>query len=641
MHFYLKKQLLLCGIFLFCWVAPVLAQKAITITGDMPEHICTRTEIDYLEDASGKLSAHEATSANYTDAYKPNPDYFPKNFHRQSVYWFRIKVNYTEPLAPNQSLFEFFDQTTQHIEAYIPDTKGTYQKAKTGAGESFTNRLFQHKNFEFVIPERNRGEHTYYFRVSSTERVNIIIVYRTISHFIHYALVEYITYGLFYGMVLIFCLHNLLMFLAVKLKQYLYYVLYILSVGLYEMCTDGIAFQFLWPQAPHWNAYAYGIALYCVSLFALVFTKTLLQVKQRNKLLYQIINYTIAARTLYFLVCLFANNSLFTFRSIELLPLSVAFVTGIIIWKQGFKPARFFVLAYFFLFIGFVIKGFYVMGYARLLPGAVGHYSISFGFVLEMIWLSFSIGDQVRIFRKDKDLAQQETIRQMDLNAQLQNSINQKLELQVAERTKELVKKSAEIEHQARVIECQNIDLINTNKQLQKQAEEISRMNVLLEKDNFQLKTSIEKVTEARIDARELTFEEFSQKYPDREHCNEFLAGLKWANGYKCSKCGNANYSTGRAPYSRRCTKCSYEESVMCNTIFENNRIPINKAFYIVYLIYTTKGNISSYQLAEKLDIRQSTCWAYAIRVKGIMDDRKILSKRSKKSGWSDLILKG
>jgi hypothetical protein len=74
-------------------------------------------------------------------------------------------------------------------------------------------------------------------------------------------------------------------------------------------------------------------------------------------------------------------------------------------------------------------------------------------------------------------------------------------------------------------------------------------------------------------------------------------------------------------------------------TIFHNNRIPINKAFYLVYLMYTSKGTISSHQLSEKLDIRQSTCWSYAIRVKKAMNERKKESKKGAPQGWSRLVI--
>jgi two-component system, sensor histidine kinase LadS len=137
----------------------------------------------------------------------------------------------------------------------------------------------------------------------------------------------------------------------------------------------------------------------------------------------------------------------------------------------------------------------------------------------------------------------------------------------------------------------------------------------------------------------DVDFEEFSKIYPDKETCNLFLSDLKWKDGYNCRKCKNTSYYPGHMAYSRRCTKCAYEESVTTYTIFHNTRIPINKAFYMVFLIYSTKGKISSHRLSTLLNIRQSTCWTYGSRIKIVMEERKSKLKKTNKNGWSQLVL--
>ncbi|MES2376597.1 MAG: 7TM diverse intracellular signaling domain-containing protein [Bacteroidota bacterium] len=626
------------ALFLCLLAAPVFSQKPVALDNTHKQYIFSGNEFQLLEDKSNKLTINDIMADSLYHRFKINSDFYPKNYDLNATYWYKIKIKFTQPLDLNSSVFEFYDQTTDHITVYQPDTNGRYVQTTEGAAMAFGNRLFKHKNFEFPIYNRSKGERIYYIKIQSQNQVNVIIVYRKISHFIYYALTEYLTYGIFYGMILIFCFHNLLMFIAVKKRSYLFYVLYILSVGLYEMCTDGIAFQYIWPNAPNWNEYAYGTALYLVSLFALLFTRDLLHVRSINHKLYRLINYTILLRTLYFIFCLF-EHKYFIYKFIEFIPLSLAFISGIVIRNSGFKPARFFVLGYAFLFFGFICKALSVLGFFQGLSGVIGFYSLGFSFILEMTFLSFAIGDQVRLFRREKEAAMDATIKQMAINSTLKDTLNQELEIKVEERTQEAINKSKQIFEQAQFIEQQNKELLYINEQLEKQAAEISMMNVLLEQDNTELKHNIEKVNDARALSTELSFEEFSAKYPDQESCNKFLAHLKWNNGFSCIKCANVSFHAGRAPYSRRCTKCNYEESVLFNTIFQNNRIPINKAFYIVYLMYTTKGAISSYQLSEKIGIRQSTCWQYAIRIKKVMDDHKREVRKSDNKGWSKLVM--
>lgn len=625
--------LLLC-----LFAAPAFSQKPVVLDNAHKQYIFSCDEFQALEDKSNKLTLHDILADTIKHRFTKNELFYPTNTDQKSTYWYKIEMDFTEHIDPNSSVFEFYDQTIDHISLYQTDTTGRYVEKTEGAAMRFNTRLYSHKNFEFPIYNRAKGKHIYYIKIKSQNPVNVIVVYRKISYFIYYALTEYLTYGIFYGMILIFCFHNLLMFIAVRKRSYLFYVLYILSVGLYEMCTDGIAFQYIWPNAPNWNEYAFGTALYLVSIFALLFTRDLLHVRTINKKLYQLINFTIILRTLYFGFCLF-EHEYFVYKFVEFIPLSLAFATGLIIRSSGFKSARFFILGYTFLFLGFICKAVSVLGYLKGLSGVIGFYSLGFSFIMEMTFLSFAIGDQVRLFRREKEAAMDATIKQMEINNQLKDSLNQELEIKVEQRTQEVINKSKQIIEQAHFIEQQNKELLHINERLERQAEEISIMNMLLAKDNTELKHNIEKVNDARVLSTELSFDEFSAKYPDQESCNKFLAHLKWANSFSCIKCANVNWHAGRAPHSRRCTKCNYEESVLFNTIFQNNRIPINKAFYIVYLMYTTKGAISSYQLSEKIGIRQSTCWQYAIRIKKVMDEHKRDARKGDNRGWSKLVM--
>ncbi|WP_440792843.1 7TM diverse intracellular signaling domain-containing protein [Pedobacter sp. 22226] len=597
----------------------------------VPQHIFTFKEIEVLEDAGNRYTFDQINSRAFDQKFKASLTSTPQTKQLNKTYWFRIKIKQNDK-ADKPFLLEFFDQTIDHITAYIPQANQKYVVEQLGDANHFGHRLIHHKNFEIPLQNEGNETQTYYFKINSSQIADIIIVLRTTEWFISYALDEYFYFGIFYGMILVFSFYNLIMFIAIRQKQYLYYVLYNLSVGFFEMSTDGIAYQYLWPNAPAWNQVAYAFALCATSIFALLFTRELLYVKAKAPKLNRFIIGVIIFRIVFFAYCYLFDQTLFSYKFIEAIPLSVAFFTGIYIYRNGYQPARFFVLGYSFLFAGFTLKFLIMLGIGWLNFGAISYYSLSFCFVLEMIFLSFAIGDKVRILKVKKDRAQQKIIRQMAVNAKLKDSINQELESKVEERTREVY-------HKSLIIESKNQALEEANALLQQQAEEISRMNVLLEHDNEELQTSVEKVTRDRVMSTEVDFEEFSKIYPDKETCYEFLAELKWSNGYHCRKCSNDHYFAGHIMHSRRCSKCGYEESVTTYTIFHNTRIPINKAFYMIFLIYSSKGKISSHKLSELLSIRQSTCWTFGSRIKKVMDDRKKTLKKTAKNGWSQLVI--
>jgi hypothetical protein len=618
----------------FCLVSTVKveAQKSVRLDDTITQHYFSFSEIEGFKDAGGKLTIDQVKNAPFARNFKASTVFTPKITQLNTNYWYRIRINHSAP-TKNYWLLEFFDQTIDDIVVYSPDAHDNYKVTYMGSGHPFAQRLYQHKNFSLNIDNNLYGEHTYYIRLKSRQQPgNVIVVLRSVSWFIHYALDEYFFFGVFYGMLLVFALYNLMMFFAIRQSQYLYYVMYNLSIGLYEMCADGIAYQYIWPNSPVWNQYAYGIALFFASICGMLFTRSLLYVKVKAPKLNTLILWLIALRTLFFVLCLTVNSYWFNYRIIEIVPLLVACYTGYYVLSKGYWPARFFVVGYSFLLIGFIIKVLIAFDVTWLPFGPVTHYSLSFCFIMEMLFISFAIGEKVRILKKKKDFAQRRIIRQMVQNQELKDNLNRQLEEQVRERTSEVVEKS-------KVIEEQNEELKSVNILLKEQSEEISRINILLEKDNITLHTNIEKVTHDRVMSAEVDFEEFSQIYPDRETCFKFLSDLKWGNGYACRKCANSHYSSGHLPYSRRCSKCGYEESVIAYTILQNTRIPVNKAFYMIFLIYSTKGKISSHKLSEIVDIRQSTCWIYSTRIKKLMEYKKKELRNAGSQGWGKLVL--
>jgi hypothetical protein len=119
---------------------------------------------------------------------------------------------------------------------------------------------------------------------------------------------------------------------------------------------------------------------------------------------------------------------------------------------------------------------------------------------------------------------------------------------------------------------------------------------------------------------KSLSLFEFQSKFLDAEKCTEYLANLKWAKGFACKKCGHDKYCRGNKPFDRQCTRCHHGESPTAGTLFHKSKVPILKAFYIIYYLATTKNGISSTELSRKLALRQKTCWLFKQKVMKAME---------------------
>jgi hypothetical protein len=131
---------------------------------------------------------------------------------------------------------------------------------------------------------------------------------------------------------------------------------------------------------------------------------------------------------------------------------------------------------------------------------------------------------------------------------------------------------------------------------------------------------------------RELSKEKLAELFGSDEKCFEFLAELKWSEGFMCKKCGNKNYCPGKTPHSRRCTKCKAEESAAAGTIFHNCKFPVSKAFYIAYNVCKGKEDLSTYEYARRLSLRQMTCWNFKTKIQHALQKIDTLSADEKKS---------
>ncbi|WP_461791612.1 7TM diverse intracellular signaling domain-containing protein [Pedobacter sp.] len=619
-------KLPLCLLISFAWLLSQTshAQQAVSLNPSINQHIFSYKEIYLFEDKTGKLGIEGVSSKSVSESFTSSKTFVPKATHRQSTYWYRINLDNG---VENNSAFllEFYDQTIDNIHLYEPTESGKYNLYDFGAKLNFERRELHHKNFTFNINRNLKGTHTYYIAIKTEQPAAVMIVLKKIDWFIQYGLKEYMLLGLLYGMIVVFCLYNLVMFFAVKQKQYLYYVVYNLSIGLYEVSSNGTGFQYLWPSYPEWNEIAYGVALYMAVSFSMLFTREFLHLKQKRPLIDKLIIYYLILRTIFFFCCLFINNHLFVYKFIEIIPVSLALLAGIYVYRKGYYPARFFVAGYSFILLGIVIRIIKVLNVGKMPFGPINFYSLSFCLIMEMLFVTFAIGDNIRLLKKKKEKAQRRIIKELESKQELKDKLNKELEQIVARRTKEVLEKSE-------IIEAQNQELLQ-------QAEEIQQMNKLLSVDNTKLKKDITEVTEARVMSKMMSYEEFIKIYPDNETCFKFLSDLKLQHGFNCKRCKNTTFYQGHQSYSKRCTACDYEESVINGTIFQNSRIPLNKAFYMVYIIYVTKGKISSYKLAEILGIRQATCWSNLNKVRGLMTERKQEFKNAGQDGWSKLVL--
>ena len=112
---------------------------------------------------------------------------------------------------------------------------------------------------------------------------------------------------------------------------------------------------------------------------------------------------------------------------------------------------------------------------------------------------------------------------------------------------------------------------------------------------------------------------EFGKRFYDNESCYYYLIEQKWGKGFSCSRCGHQKYYKGKTYYHRKCRACGYGESVTANTVFHGMKMPILKAFHMIFRLTAKKKGMSTIELGNEVGVQQKTAWLFKRKIQVAM----------------------
>ena len=119
-----------------------------------------------------------------------------------------------------------------------------------------------------------------------------------------------------------------------------------------------------------------------------------------------------------------------------------------------------------------------------------------------------------------------------------------------------------------------------------------------------------------------LSKSDFISKYfLDPDACRKFFFDMKWPTGYYCEKCGYTHYYYMKSRNRYRCAHCKHDERLLSNTIFRDNKLPLNVLLYGIFLIFSSKRGISDMELAEELKVNYKTACLLQTKCRILMKD--------------------
>lgn len=246
--------------------------------------------------------------------------------------------------------------------------------------------------------------------------------------------------GVFFGLMVVMAVYNLLLYFSLRDRAYLLYVGVVVFNILTTLAINGLGEQYFWPDSPGLDAEIYvtfaGISMAFSSRFAAVFLNLKEYSKRLDQLMWLIagLSLLITLLTLFFTL----DQILGFVRWIVLLSFPTYIVVGWIVYRKGFKPALFYIIAWLPYILGILIRTLHGAGWFPDSEWVL--FSIEAGGALEVVLLSFALADRIKGMRKE--IAEKE-LEKEQFKTRLLEEQKELLEQTVDQRTKELQQANA------------------------------------------------------------------------------------------------------------------------------------------------------------------------------------------------------
>ncbi len=115
------------------------------------------------------------------------------------------------------------------------------------------------------------------------------------------------------------------------------------------------------------------------------------------------------------------------------------------------------------------------------------------------------------------------------------------------------------------------------------------------------------------------TLGEFDERFSREATCRDYLARLRWPNGFVCPDCGH-NRGWTNVRNDIQCAKCGHQTSLTAGTIFEGTRKPLRHWFKAMWWVTTQKTGGSACGLQRILGLRSyQTAWTWLHKLRRAM----------------------
>ena len=286
-----------------------------------------------------------------------------------------------------------------------------------GAQPADKKTLFQ--RFDAFPIRLTTESQDFYLRVQSQYPISIPLVLWQVPAYSEAKLKDNFTQALYFGGLLALAMYNLLLYVSLRERRYLLYVLFAIFLVLGMFAGNGYGHLLLWPNSPHWNAVSQAFFIAVAASFSLFFTQDYLGTQKSLPYCHKGLS-VLAAIFMLLAIALgvssatASDNHLFFKLFMLMAPISALLVFFVCIKKvrMGDRSAKYLLIAFGVIWAGGIVAS--LRAFNLVPTNGFTAYSVQIGSAFEMLLLSFALAYQInteRTLRKTAEDLHEQQIR--------------------------------------------------------------------------------------------------------------------------------------------------------------------------------------------------------------------------------------
>ena len=452
---HISKRLMWLLIALLCMASLPCAAQArapFLLTEQQGQYALGRA-LEYLEDPTGALTIADVTSPPYAERFVQSQQEIPNFGYTDSAYWVRLRFRNAAPQITQWWLE--LGSIIGYVECYRPGAGPLgFEIIRTGDALPFSTREIAYHRLVFALTLPPEADYAVYLRLLSAGggMVFPFTLWRP-ENFGLASRTNVLLSGVFYGALLMLAAYNTFLWVALRDAGYFYYVGHLLSIILLFCSMEGIAGQYLWPNAVWWYRFSIPVFSVCAGMIIIKFTMSALETRTRAPRAHAVfVGLLVIWGMLPVLIPFVSFGSFIRLAAmVRLIGTIIQIMVAFQIWRNGYRPARYALCAWLIANLPGLLT-ILATGWGLAALSTLSTRGPQLRILLMEMMLSLTLADRIRLLREEKETAQMEAIAALQQQDRLAREQNLLLEQQVAARTEQLMnaKDKAEVANLAK-----------------------------------------------------------------------------------------------------------------------------------------------------------------------------------------------